>query len=391
MSATVTIAEPLPKQTEFWNAPQRHRAYIGGIGSGKTLAGCVEVLRQPARTRGAIVAPTYPMLRDATQYTFFEMFREFVATHHVQENVTTLINGTTILWRSADKPDSLRGPNLDWWYGDEAEYFSEQTYDVMLGRIRKKGARSWITSSPNGDQSWVVRRIEEKATQKPDAYKVIRATTLENTHLPSEYVEDLLDSYTTEHARQELYGERVALTGRLMSREWIKRGNVPEAHGDYVIGVDLAISQRDTADDRAIVVMTKADSTFYVVDYATGKWGFFDTLERIKDMATRYNVACIAVENVAYQQAMVETLQRETNFYIKGVNPRGQNKKTRFFPIAGKYEHGHIVHNAHVEMKQLEDELANFDGQGRYPDNLIDALIYAVDACDVGKVEMFFL
>lgn len=261
----------------------------------------------------------------------------------------------------------------------------------MLGRIRKKGARSWITSSPNGAESWVVRRIEDKATQKPQTYCVVRATTLENTHLPAEYIEDLLDSYTTDHARQELYGERVDLSGRLMSRTWIKTQAVPADNEGYVLGVDLAISQRDTADDRAIVVLTKRGDTLYVVDTATGKWGFYDTQQRIAEMAAKWNAHTIAVENVAYQQAMVEELRRTTNFNIRGVNPRGQNKKTRFFPVAGKYEHGYIVHDEAANLTQLEDELAAFDGQGKYPDNLIDALIYAVDACSTQRVEMFLL
>ena len=391
ISSTITIEKPLPSQYEFWLSPQRHRAYIGGIGSGKTLAGCVEILRQRAGTRGTVVAPTYPMLRDSTQFTFFELFRDAIESHNVQENITQLKNGSIILWRSADRPDSLRGANLDWWYGDEAEYFSEQTWDVMLGRIRKKGARSWITSSPNGDQSWVVKRIEQKAAEKPDVYKVVHATTMDNIHLPKEYVEDLIESYTTEHARQELYGERVSLSGMLWSRQWVKRGVVPDGQHEYVLGVDLAISADKKSDDRAIVVMCKVENTFYVVEYAVGKWGFYETKERIADIATRYNASCIAVENVAYQQAMVESLQRETMFYIKAVSPRGQNKKTRFFPMAGKYEHGYIVHNAHTDMKQLEDELANFDGSGKYPDNIIDAEMYAMEACDASKVEMFLL
>jgi phage terminase large subunit-like protein len=44
---------------------------VGGVGSGKTMAGCAEVFRpEYANTTGAIVAPTFPMLRDATLRTF---------------------------------------------------------------------------------------------------------------------------------------------------------------------------------------------------------------------------------------------------------------------------------------------------------------------------------
>lgn len=382
MIADVHIDSSLPAQYEFWNATQRIKAFIGGIGSGKTLAGCVEIARKSKATLGMVIAPTYPMLRDATQRAFFDHFRSLVYEHRQTEGITTLVNGTQILWRSADKPDSLRGPNLDWFWLDEADYMDGTIWDVMLGRIRRKGACAWVTTSPNGIDNWVYKRIVTKSADRPDQYMVATSSTMANKHLPKEYIDSLIDSYTSEHARQELYGEFISLGGRMINRDWIIRGVVPDDHSGFVMGVDLAISTKESSDDRAIVVMCKKDSTYHVVDYATGKWGFYDTQKQITQMAERYNVTCIAVENVAYQQAMVETLQRETNYYVKPVNPRGQNKKTRFFPVAGKYENGYIVHNIRTDMRQLEDELCNFDGQGRYPDNLIDALIYAVEACE---------
>ena len=47
---------------------------MAGLGSGKTLGGCVKALKKcgPGRD-GMIVAPTFPMLRDVTQKTFFEL------------------------------------------------------------------------------------------------------------------------------------------------------------------------------------------------------------------------------------------------------------------------------------------------------------------------------
>src|ERR1700676_1251114 len=66
---------PLPSQQRFHESRARFKGFSGPIGSGKSQALCQEALRltvqNPGRT-GLIGAPTYPMLRDATQAALFE-------------------------------------------------------------------------------------------------------------------------------------------------------------------------------------------------------------------------------------------------------------------------------------------------------------------------------
>lgn len=376
--ANLEIADPLPAQIDFWENPARHRAFIGGIGSGKTLAGCVEVIRQPAGTYGTILAPTYPMLRDATQLTFFDMFHDYVAEHNKSEGVTKMVNGTTIFWRSADKPDSLRGPNLNWFWLDEADYMDGATWDVMLGRIRRDPTKCWITTSPNGDTNWVYERIYQKAMRGNPDYYVITARTRDNIHLPIEYVRNLEETYTSDYARQELEGEFIGPMGRIMRKEWVQYALLPEDDIQYVIGVDLAVGMKGNADDRAIAVVGKRGATYYVADMIFGKWSFNETKERIKQAAYNWNAVRVCVENVAYQEVMVQQLRAETMLNIQGVNPRGRNKLTRFLPIAGKYEHGYVKHVNSLPL-EFTEQLLMFDGKDGKQDDMVDALIYAVN------------
>ena len=101
-----------PPQREFWGSPAKFRLFVGGIGSGKTRAGALEVLRQPGGSTGMVLAPTYPMLRDATLRTFLELAQRggVLEDFRKAEMAATLMNGTTVLFRSADNPDRLRGP-----------------------------------------------------------------------------------------------------------------------------------------------------------------------------------------------------------------------------------------------------------------------------------------
>jgi phage terminase large subunit-like protein len=95
---------------------------IGGIGSGKSYAGCVKAFVRASERKVLLMvtAPTYPMLRDATLRTFMDMAGPFVRDFYKSEMIATLVNGSEVLFRSTENPDRLRGPNLHGWFGDEA-------------------------------------------------------------------------------------------------------------------------------------------------------------------------------------------------------------------------------------------------------------------------------
>src|ERR1019366_4865273 len=68
--------DALPSQKDFHACDARFKGFSGPIGSGKSMALCQEALRlayiNPGRM-GLLGAPTYPMLREATQTTLFEI------------------------------------------------------------------------------------------------------------------------------------------------------------------------------------------------------------------------------------------------------------------------------------------------------------------------------
>src|SRR5688572_2783587 len=107
------------KQADFLAAETRLKAFCGGQGAGKSFVGSYDLLQrvQPGRLY-EIVAPTFPMLRDATFRSFRSVaemthqLHDFKSTEFVA-TVQTRQGGTAeVLFRSADGPDKLRGPNL---------------------------------------------------------------------------------------------------------------------------------------------------------------------------------------------------------------------------------------------------------------------------------------
>lgn len=193
-------------QMEFWSAEEAYRAFVGGVGSGKTYAGCIEVMRQPSRSRGAVIAPTYRMLQDATLQTFLEIAREadLIEEWRRSDMLMRLRNGTEILFRSADEPDKLRGPNLGWFWLDEAAMMPELVFDLMIGRLRLAPGRGWVTTTPKG-MNWLYSLFGKGI----EGYKLVQCSTKSNTFLPERFAKGLERRYKGVFLDQELDGKFV--------------------------------------------------------------------------------------------------------------------------------------------------------------------------------------
>src|SRR3954462_11568971 len=71
--------QPLPTQRLFHLSKARFKGYSGPVGSGKSQAMCQEAIRLAyvnAGRTGLVGAPTYPMLRGATQAALIELLEE---------------------------------------------------------------------------------------------------------------------------------------------------------------------------------------------------------------------------------------------------------------------------------------------------------------------------
>ena len=203
-----------PIQAAFRRSDATYRAMTGGIGSGKSWVGAYDLIRRarPGRLY-MVVAPTYPMLRDASLRSFLSIARDldFVQSFNKSEMSIILGNGAEVLFRSADNPDRLRGPNLTGAWLDEASLMHRDVYDVMIGRLREKGEQGWLsaTFTPKGRGHWT---YEVFATGRPNTAFFIAPTRC-NPFKPEGFVELLRQTYPGPLARQELEGEFVDVEG----------------------------------------------------------------------------------------------------------------------------------------------------------------------------------
>lgn len=234
------VYDALPSQKRFHASKAVYKGFSGPIGSGKSQALCQEAIHlafeNPGRM-GLIGAPTYPMLRDATQRSLFEILDATKIEYDFNKTENSLVlrdTGSKILFRSLDEYERLRGTNLAWFAIDELTYTEEEAWQRLEGRLRDPkakrlcGCAAW---TPKG-YDWVYRRF---ISDPPKNYKAIIARPDENKHLLAttpDFYDRLKESYDPKFYRQEVLGEYLNMSGGKVYANFSRDTHLGDYHPD---------------------------------------------------------------------------------------------------------------------------------------------------------------
>src|SRR5579872_1472264 len=216
--------KPLPSQQAFHEAESYVKGFAGSVGSGKSMALCVEGLRcayaSPGST-GLIAGPTFSQLADTTLPSMYQLLEEnrIRYVEHKQRNKIMLTDcGSEIFFRSMDDPNRIRGLNLSWAGCDELTYCKRASWDVLFARVRVGERRSRFAGfTPNGrDWVWSLFASPEKSPE----YLLIGAKPFENSHMPPDYWERMKTTYSADFYRQEALGEFIVVSSNQAYREF---------------------------------------------------------------------------------------------------------------------------------------------------------------------------
>ncbi|MCS7042132.1 MAG: terminase family protein [Bryobacteraceae bacterium] len=283
---------PLPSQRKFHELTARFKGFSGPIGSGKSQALCHEALKlaylNPGRT-GLIGAPTYPMLRDATQAALFEVMRQsgIPFEFNKAENQAVLKDTQSkILFRSLDEYERLRGTNLAWFGVDELTYATEEAWVRLEGRLRDPKAQrlcGFAVWTPKGFD-WVWERFIHKPVE---GYACVQAQPFENRYLLEkvpDFYERLKHSYDETFYAQEVLGEYLNPAQGLVYHAFDRRIHVQEIEADPERELLWALDFN--VDPMSSVVVQEKDGQFFVIDEIVLRRA--STREACEEFARRY-------------------------------------------------------------------------------------------------------
>ncbi len=262
--------------------------FCGGVGSGKTTAGALKVIKfvqeYPGVT-GLITANTHSQLTKATLSELFKWLEIYKIPYKYLVNQNVLyINKTKILCYSMEKPENIAGPNVGWNWQDEASFYKKLAYDKASARVRDKNGPCQIfkTTTPNGF-NWLYEHYVEKANDKK---KVIYSSTLDNAeNLGGGFVERLSDAYDSKMAKQELDGQFVNMNAGQVYYAFDRRKHVNESVTAkdtdlMLIGLDFNVHPL------CGVFVAKRGGMIYIVDelYLENS----NTFQAAKEIVSRY-------------------------------------------------------------------------------------------------------
>jgi len=361
-TATLRHSVTQPQRAFIENA-SRTTAFIGGVGSGKTRASILKTLTQPPGTVGMLIAPTFTMLKDSVLRTFIDVAKPLITRFNQSDLNARLINGTEILFRSADNPDRLRGPNLNWAGLDEAALMDRETLDIMLGRLRLEPGNLWFTTTPRGRSHWLYEYIQNGGAQ------VTTARTMDNPYLPNAFLDELKRQYTAAFYRQEVLGEFVQLAGTIFQSptfyDALPDGGFREGHG-----FDAAYTARTNADYTVTVTGRLYGDRIYVTNMLR------DQLEPAKYIA---RMKALGITNVTWMLSGTEkglaAFLKDQGIKVQEVRASG-DKYARAQPAAAAWNNQQILlpTGDRPWVQDLISEVCDFTGEKDAHDDIVDAL-----------------
>lgn len=232
---------PFKQQLKFHKSKARVKLFRGGVGAGKTKAGAAEALiraLENPNVDGMIVAPFHNLLHRVTLRAFLDLCpKELVREHAKTKRAIILRNGVHVFYGSADRPETLEGSNLGWFWGDELRYWRKESYNIALARVRVSCRRggSFFTTTP--DMGWLFSEFGGKESDGV-CFEEVHCSSLDNPHLPSEFHEVLKKSYSKELFEAYVKGEWVRLTGNVF--EFLDEIHIEENLFDPSLEVGVA-------------------------------------------------------------------------------------------------------------------------------------------------------
>lgn len=403
------VYEPLPTQEKFHLSFAKYRAYVGGLGSGKTVCGSVEVLKWTQEFPGGLFLIgrlTATALRDTTQKRFFEWIDK-ITDGHPDRLIHKWLEGQSHLWlktpvkgkysevlfRHLDEAGPLGSLDLDGWWIDECHEpeggeVPEEVFLMLSGRLRGVvGPLRGIITSNSGGKDWIWKWFFSK--QRTDGYDGFSTTSHENkANLPPDYIEGMIRNHPDAWVRRFLFSTFDLFAGKIFDEfeqkdivfdplnppEELKRtrGTATDAGFDFGVAAPTGI----------VIARCVKDDVYIVDEFAKPEANITRTAQWMKDRGIYAVWADPTVVNRAAGHKSPQEL-----YYEEGVSliPAPSNEALARISIIHRYMFAkklHISKDCEVLISTLENSAwANVkEGQPEKPakkqDHLRDALAY---------------
>jgi predicted phage terminase large subunit-like protein len=164
----------------------------------------------------------------------------------------------------------------------------------------------------------------------------------------------------------------IPIGGTIIKRKWLTTyTNVQREAGDELImSWDIALSEAETGDYSAGVVLLNRGETFYVLEIARGRFPFETLKNKILDMKARYGSADLLIEESPISLGLIQSI-REKHINVTTYRP-DKDKRARLIAQSDLFAGGSIrLPKRAAWLEEFVAELLAFPGRH---DDQVDAL-----------------
>lgn len=263
---------------------------------------------------------------------------------------------------------------------DEASRIPDELYGAVRPMLAVSKGRLVQMSTPFGEQGFFF-----DTWAKSEGWEKIEVPWNECPRIDPAFIEEERRERGSAWVAQEYECKFIAAGATRIRREWLKYEDRPPQGLEIVMGVDLAISEKDTADYTAACVLGRDGSgNLHVLDIARTRASFSQQIDFIKQLAAKWQPSVVGIEDVQYQRAMVQQISAQTSLNVRGIRP-DRDKVSRFAPLEGRYELGQVFHVRGLDQA-FESELLSFP-MGAH-DDFVDSMSIAFAALDEGTIDV---
>src|SRR5574343_53811 len=336
------------------------------------------------KTKGARVLYTAPTYEDLVK-RYEEAKQLFAKFGSVAKEGEIQLGESVLEFRGILRYDGIRGNKYHRFIGDEWAHspYAEKAWQLAIRpTLADFKGDAYLFSTPKG-----ANHFKELAESKGTEGQSFQFPTSSNPHIAGTEIEAAKSELPSIVFAQEFLAEFVDFTGARIKREWLKYTD-DKQFKSFGLGVDFAISTKETADYTAIVVVgRREDGTSVIVDAHRLRGSLQTIMQEVKRYADKWNVQRIYAESVQAQAWAVQELLRTKDLNVKAITPN-RDKLTRFQYAESRFEQGQIELARGLDQT-FEKELLAFTGTSSDSnDDYIDALVYALQASQTSKSQI---
>jgi predicted phage terminase large subunit-like protein len=255
---------------------------------------------------------------------------------------------------------------------DEAAGIPSDLYGAVRPMLAVSKGRLVLMSTPRGEQGFFY-----ETWTKSTGWERVEVPWDKCPRIDPAFVEEERRERGSAWVAQEYECKFIAAGSTRIQRSWLKYEDHAPSNLTISIGVDLAISTKETADYTAGAVLGRDDTgNLHILDMQRIRGSFSDQINFITQLAAKWKPTIIGIEDVAYQKALIQQLAAQTSLNVRGIKPIS-DKVSRFAPMEARYELGQVYHSRDLSQA-FESELLSFPVADH--DDFVDALAYAFHA-----------